>query len=346
MTELGQLAFQRDDELRALLPVSCSVGVSCYETEDMQEMMTATLRSALQSLARTGMDLRALDGVTLAADCAAAAKAIQPLPEGQIPLEATQQPETMEMARTVPVWRDEELRFHIVMRAGLGVGMLGIDSGTQALALACLAHEAAHVEHEGHLYRMFPAIYGESIPCGDRSRQTFLKAMDVWSEYAACRSSAMFRPEAVDEFGRMFCRALQDSVRASQRLTDAYREGGNATPLFVDIQQLFGDVFIHAGYFLGHLDGLGLDLEHHAPAVLSIFAEHPEIADLIRCLRRTLHQLWLTEYGWSSIEAFAPIYELLCGMMALHGFVLVKTDGEWRILMGEESDVEFKAPKG
>ena len=37
-----------------------------------------------------------------------------------------------------------------------------------------------------------------------------------------------------------------------------YRKGGGANQVFVDIQQLFGDVFICAGYFLGHLDGLGL----------------------------------------------------------------------------------------
>jgi hypothetical protein len=31
--------------------------------------------------------------------------------------------------------------------------------------------------------------------------------MDVWSEYAACRSSAMFRPEDLDEFEGIFCRS-------------------------------------------------------------------------------------------------------------------------------------------
>src|ERR1700761_9683938 len=116
------------------------------------------------------------------------------------------------MARTVAVWRDSDLRFHIVMRAGLGIGMLGTDPSMQALAFACIAHEAAHVEHGGHLYRTFPNIYGKPIPCGDRSRQTVLKAMDVWSEYAASRSSAMSRPEAAEEFESVFCRALVDSL--------------------------------------------------------------------------------------------------------------------------------------
>ncbi len=338
MTEPRQLVFQRDDKLQQLLPVACSVAVSCYEPPEIQELVAATLQGTFQSLARTGMDLRGLDGVTLTADCAAASTAIQTLPEGQLPLEAGEQPNTMEMARTVPVWRGDELRFHIVMRAGLGIGMLNGDNGMQALAFACLAHEAAHVEHEGHLYRRFPEIYGRPIPCGDRACQTFLKAMDVWSEYAACRSSAMFRPEAAEEFERVFCRALEDSFSACEQRIKEYREGGDIPNGFIDIQQLFGDVFVCAGYFLGHVDGLGLQIEQNAPQASAFLAKHLEIGKLIYRLRQTLDELWRNEYEWPSIEVFSPIYEIICAMMALHGLIFVKTATEWRIVMrGNES---------
>lgn len=340
MSEQRELVFQSDGELQDLLPAQCRLAVSCYEQSEIQDLVAITVRDILQSLARTGMDLRALDGVSLTADCAATAAAIQPLPEGQVPLETGDQPDTMEMARTVPVWRDDELRFHIVMRAGLGIGLLGADQPMQALAVACVAHEAAHVEHEGHLYRTFPHIYGKSIPCGDRSRQTFLKAMDVWSEYAASRSSAMFRPEAAEEFENVFCRALEDSLSTCKQRIAAYRADGKALNVFVDIQQLFGDVFICAGYFLGHLDGLGLNLQSHAPRASALFEERPKIGVLIERLRRTLHQLWLSEYGWSSIEVFAPLYDILCAMMALHGFVFAKTDTEWRIVLCEDDGAE------
>jgi hypothetical protein len=340
MSEPRQLVFQRNGDLQDLLPAICSVAVCCYEASEIQHLVAITLQGIFQSLARTGMDLRALDGVTLTEDCAAASTAMQTLPEGQVPLEVGDQPDTMEMARTVPVWRANELRFHIVMRAGLGIGMLGTDQAMQALAFACIAHEAAHVEHEGHLYRTFPDIYGKSIPCGDRSRQTFLKAMDVWSEYAACRSSAMFRPEAAEEFENVFCRALEDSLSACKRRIAAYRSDVKALNVFVDIQQLFGDVFICAGYFLGHLDGLGLNIQSDGPRASAMFAEHPEIGELVYRLRRTLHELWLSEYGWSSIEVFSPIYEIICAMMAFHGFVFAKTDAEWRMVMCEDDGAE------
>jgi hypothetical protein len=242
----------------------------------------------------------------------------------------------MEMARTVAVWREKELRFHIVLRAGVGLMALSPEKDLQSLAHACIAHEAAHVEHEGHLYRTIPGIYGCPLECGDRSRQTFLKAMDVWSEYAACRSSAMFRPEAVEEFEGIFCRALEESLASSTAQIAAFRHDRNAKDVFVGIQQLFGDVFIHAGYFLGHLDGLELRLDADAPRVSELFQKHPHIHPLIVRLRRVLHELWLSEYAWQSIEVFTPIYDLIREMMALHGLAFARHEDEWRIVMCED----------
>lgn len=149
------------------------------------------------------------------------------MPEGQTPLEMIDLPNTMEMGRTVALWRETELRFHIVFRTGIGLMILSPETNLQALAHACIAHEAAHVEHEGHLYRTFPGIYGRPLECGNRSRPTFLKAIDVWREYAACRSSASFRPEAMEEFEGIFCRALEDSFAASTAQVASYRQDRN-----------------------------------------------------------------------------------------------------------------------
>lgn len=95
--------------------------------------------------------------------------------------------------------------------------------------------------------------------------------MDVWSEYAACRSSAQFRPEAVEEFEGLFCRALEESLTACKERIATCRRDQESLQVFMDIQQLFGDVFIHAGYFLGHLDGLELTLEKDGPTLPGCF---------------------------------------------------------------------------
>jgi hypothetical protein len=334
------LAFPRSagDELQ--FPEQCSLFLSGHEAgEEVGQALAGTLEQILYSLALVGMDLRALDGITLSRDCRAAAMALQQMPEGQIPLEMSEQPDIMEMGRTVAVRRENELRFHIVLRAGLALMTLSPEQPQQKLAYACIAHEAAHVDHEGHLYQTFPGAYGCPLECGDRSRQTFLKAMDVWSEYAACRSSAMFRPEAVEEFEGIFCRSLEASFSVCKERIAAFREDRNIrVQVFEDIQQLFGDVFIRAGYFLGHLEGMQRKLAEDAPRVAALLRQYPQMEPLFLRLRRVLHELWLSESAWQSIEVFAPIYDLICEMMALHGLAFARHEEEWRMVMTDDEE--------
>jgi hypothetical protein len=336
MTGDHVLDFHQNQEGTLLLPKECRVSVACYDSKEVQQAIILSIEESLYALALSGMDLRALDGITVALDPRKTACELQSLPDGAVPLEMSDQPETMELARTVAVKRENEFRFHIVMRAGLGLMTLSLKPEEQALACGCLAHEAAHVEHEGHLYKTFPENYGRTLDCGARSRHTFIKALDVWSEYAACRSSAQFRPEASVDFDRAFCLALEESRSASRRWIENYRDGGDAVATFREIQQVFGDTFICAGYLLGHFHGLELSGFDEAPAARKLLLEDSTIAELIARLERILHELWLTEFAWKSLEVFAPIYDLLCEMMALHGMAFSRHGDEWRIIMSDE----------
>jgi len=187
MSAIRELTFAPKGGGRLPLPDRCSLDLSCFEEPEVQDALAVAIEEILYVVTFSGIELQALDGVTVTSDCRAAACALQDLPQGQVPLEMNPQPEVMEMARTAGVRREGDLRFHIVLRRGLALSILSPEPAMQRLALGCIAHEAAHVEHESHLYRMFPDSYGKPLECGNRSRQAFLKAMDVWSEYAACR---------------------------------------------------------------------------------------------------------------------------------------------------------------
>jgi hypothetical protein len=337
MTGDNVLDFHQHEEGTLLLPKQCRVSVACYDSKQVQQAIILWIEDSLYALARSGLDLRALDGITVALDARKTACELQNLPDGTVPLEMSDQAETMELARTVAVRRGDEFRFHIVMRAGLGLMTLSSKPEEQALACGCIAHEAAHVEHEGHLYQTFPESYGRALDCGERSRHTFIKALDVWSEYAACRSSAQFRPEATVDFDRAFCLALRESRSASQRWIDNYRDNGDAAATFREIQQVFGDTFICAGYLLGHLHGLELRGLEEAPGSRQLLFDGSPVAELIARLERILHELWLTEFAWRSLEVFAPIYDLLCEVMALHGMAFARHGDDWRIVMSDES---------
>jgi hypothetical protein len=49
-------------------------------------------------------------------------------------LEMGRQPETMEMGRPVAVWRGKELRFHTVLRAGVGLMTLSPEKSSKLSA--------------------------------------------------------------------------------------------------------------------------------------------------------------------------------------------------------------------
>jgi hypothetical protein len=330
------LNLRQNEVQTLLLPEFCKISVSCYESEEIQQAVVYTVEETLSTLALSGTDLRSLDGVTVALDTRQSGDLLANLPAGLTPLEMTDQPDTMELARTVAVQRGNEYRFHIVLRAGLGLMTLSPERSEQMLALGCIAHEAAHVEHEGHLHRTFPEVYGASFDCGDRSRQTFLKAMDSWSEYAACRSSANLRPEALEDFERAFCRSLNESRTTCQDWIARYRDGGKAVEAFREIQQACGDAFICAGYLLGHLHGLELHGVHNAPQANELLSRNGAAGEVIGKLERALNELWLSEFAWKSIEAFAPIYDLLCEMMAIYGMAFGRHGEDWRVVMSDE----------
>jgi hypothetical protein len=345
MSAIRELNFAPKSGGRLPLPERCSLDLSCFEEPEVQDALAVAIEEILYVVTFSGIELHALDGVTVTSDCRAAACALQDLPQGQVPLEMNPQPEVMEMARTAAVRREGDLRFHIVLRRGLALSTLSPEPEMQRLALGCIAHEAAHVEHESHLYRMFPDSYGKPLEFGNRSRQTFLKAMDVWSEYAACRSSAMFRPEAVEEFEGILRRAIEDSSAAALEQIKAHREGRGASDVFRELQQIFGDVFICAGYLLGHVHGIERNLKDRTPHLEEIFRKKPSVKDLMTRLERILHELWLREFAWDSIEVFGPIYDLICEMMSQCGLVFARHEEEWRIVMYEEPEAVEEARK-
>ncbi len=345
MSAIRELNFAPKGEGRLPLPDRCRLDLSCFEEPEVQDALAVAIEEILYVVTFSGIELQALDGVTVTSDCRAAACALQDLSQGQVPLEMNPQPEVMEMARTAAVRREGDLRFHIVLRRGLALSTLSPEPEMQRLALGCIAHEAAHVEHESHLYRMFPDSYGKPLECGNRSRQTYLKAMDVWSEYAACRSSATFRPEAVEEFEGILCRAIEDSSAAALEQIKAHREGRGAGDVFRELQQIFGDVFICAGYLLGHVHGIERNLKDRTPRLEEIFRKKPSVKDLLTQLERILHELWLREFAWDSIEVFAPIYDLICEMMSECGLVFARHEEEWRIVMYEEPEAVEEARK-
>ncbi len=87
---------------------------------------------------------------------------------------------------------------------------------------------------------------------------------------------------------------------------------------------------------LGHLHGLELRGVCNAPQANELLLQNRTAEELIGKLERILNELWLSEFAWKSIEAFAPIYDLLCEMMALYGMAFARHGEDWRVVISDE----------
>ena len=96
-------------------------------------------------------------------------------------------------------------------------------------------------------------------------------------------------------------------------------------------------ILICAGYLFGHIRGLEMHGVQAAPSARQLLSEL-RYADLIARLERMLKELWLSEFGWSSIEVFVSIYDLLCELIALYGMPFARHGDEWRIVMSDEAE--------
>lgn len=64
-----------------------------------------------------------------------------------------------------------------------------------------------------------------------------------------------------------------------------------------------------------------------------MLSENPPVAELIAKLEQVLHELWLSEAAWGSLEVFAPIYDLLCKLMAIYGITFARNSDQWHVGM-------------
>ena len=96
---------------------------------------------------------------------------------------------------------------------------------SKRLALGCIAHEAAHVEHESHLYRMFPDSYGKPLGVRQPFATGLLEGDGCLERICCVPVLGDVSPGSGGGVEGILCRAIEDSSAAALEQIKAHREG-------------------------------------------------------------------------------------------------------------------------
>jgi hypothetical protein len=275
------------------------------------------------------IDLRGLEGVTVAFDYRAA------LREVDLGFETTQTLEPSDdlavgIAMTASVLRDGEVKSHMVFNANVMVSIADRQNENFGLALHTLAHECAHVEVASRLEAAFP---GELVNARFNSVQAARRRaaiLDCWEEYEVTRRSARFGADPTDGYESLFVDHLAASRPKANELIIAYRTHGDVEKVLGEVYEVYASLLKFASYHLGNLAGHGRSVAGE-PKTNSALDGHWFAPYLERLV--TACDTISADYGtWKDRTAFEALGDLIDDVVAEGGVVITELgDGMHRV---------------
>ena len=305
-----------NDERQLPPPSAPSYAISFRGVEQGRaESFGKLLGSYIREISRF-IDLRNLDGVTVAADYP---EALATLDRG---VEVSQAPTpTSELgigvAMTLAVKRGEGLKSHIVFKADLILDLEDEGNEFWRDAFHVLAHESAHVEVTAAFAAAFPDVLLEHRLTDLPSAIRWSAANSCWDEYAASRISAPFGADRLANYEETFVAALQETrERVNQHIRE-YRVHGDHRRILELVGNQYGQLLKFASYLIGHLHGMKLTRETALTA--SSMLEGSWFEPHFNRLEDALQGLWGRFGTWASLGEFDVLGDIAQDLIAQGG---------------------------
>jgi hypothetical protein len=189
-----------------------------------------------------------------------------------------------------------------------------------------LAHECGHVHDRTAFDAAIPGLLQRPYNFGtDLARIQFGLGWGSWCEYAATRLSASFYPEQVAHFEETFFAALEGLDDRVEAAMDAFQDDNDGWKCFNAVTGEYDRFLTFTSYLLGHLNGLGGDIDL-APKFKEFLQSGNWLAKYLIDLDKTLEQIWNNYGEWKSFEEFNGIGELVL-LLAATDTVHLTADG-------------------
>lgn len=274
------------------------------------------------------MNLERLAEVTIAYDYSSALAGIDQGTGWANGLTASREPFATGVAMAARILKNGVPHCHLVIDA-VAVVPLVLDPtelGFQE-AVYLLAHECGHIDDLIMQDRAFPGvILQKELTQYDGTLHQIASA--CWDEYAACRMSASFGKESIlRSLEQTFCAATKGLRSCGNDHIRRYRLHGDIGRLLVEIVAAYGNSAKYFSYLIGHIDGLGRNLEEAAPQAVEVMNQDTGLERALTCIQHELRAMWRSRRQWSGFEVFTPLRSAAKQLLGEAGLVLHEQDG-------------------
>lgn len=233
------------------VPNGVRIGVSGNFSEDFALTLGRVTERLLKELGKV-IDLRTLDGVTIAGDYE---QALRQLDRGFVSsrvLAPTKDIATG-VAMAPMVLRDGNLKTHIVLDTEVFKPLADQSDPGFEKALYAFTHECAHVEVTARFDSAFPGVL---------LRQPFKSLLDelrwsvilpAWDEYAACRRSYWLGADLTDFYEQNLLDHLDAEPGRRKAAIEDFRKTRDREQLLRSVYEICADLLKFASYYLGNL---------------------------------------------------------------------------------------------
>lgn len=260
-----------------------------------------------------GLDLRGLDGVTIARDYGAALSSLdRGIVTGTV-LSATNNGLAEGVAMTPLVYRNGKVMSHLVLSA---VVVPTIEEPTLGVnGKYVVAHELGHV-HE-HYYR--DQILPNTLlqPFDDSRDPIFLFeiAESCWCEYVACFFSAPIWPQQAQLYEMTVIEMLQVVRKRIIAAKLKWADDQDFAAVLIDISNQAGEMLWYFSYLLGHAAGLDKSPASIAPQAWMLLQTHTWLHPWVEELEAVLKDMLASFETWTDMRAFDPLTDLARGLL-------------------------------
>ena len=308
------------DTLQRPSRTQCALHLHGFDSADLAKRLGAAIAHWTGAVSQR-IDLRSLDGITVAFDYA---EALRNLDRGYVTqhiLKPTNTDRATGVAMTARVKRDGKLKSHIVLEAQHALGILEDSDGPEfARVLYTIAHECAHVEVTSRFATAFPGfLLDHQFSVLDSCKWNVV--VGCWDEYAATRISAPYghgAKERTESFQGAFLHALEQTQPRVAQLISEYREHKiSHAQVLESSYAIHGDLLKYAGYHLGNIDGLGLSLDGFTETRRAL--ERSWFADYFVQLKDLCEEIFASYGKWTDLDAFGRVGSMAARMVAHNG---------------------------